>query len=403
MRWGMVGFEAEERVRPQFIGEKSRSPVNGREELFFPRNEATRRIVSSQVVILGLILVVVAAVASIFVLKYYATYVWDGAAWGSIVASVLNAVQIQVMNELYGGMAVKLNDFENHRTDTAYEDNLIAKTFVFQFVNSYASMFYIAFVKKWTQDKCIGGCMVELSTQLGSIFITRIAVGNLTEVGVPYLKAMLRLRAETQGVAASGASKAALTRAACEVEREFLSEEYDVLLGPFADYCEMMLQFGYATLFVAAYPLAMLLSFVNNYIEIRVDGWKLCQLARRPEPRSAEDIGTWYTILEVMSTICVMTNVALIVFTGNQFAWASSWGRVWAFLLIEHAILGVKYVIAVLIPDVSPDVEIQIQRADYINDKVVNNMADEDDSELAAATGSLLLDLTVKTTDDDPM
>ena len=28
-------------------------------------------------------------------------------------------------------------------------------------------------------------------------------------------------------------------------------------------------------------------------VEIRVDGWKLCQLCRRPEPRSAEDIGTW--------------------------------------------------------------------------------------------------------------
>lgn len=37
---------------------------------------------------------------------------------------------------------------ENHRTDTAYEDNLIAKTFMFQFVNSYASLVYIAFIKE---------------------------------------------------------------------------------------------------------------------------------------------------------------------------------------------------------------------------------------------------------------
>ena len=37
---------------------------------------------------------------------------------------------------------------ENHRTDTEYEDNLIAKTFMFQFVNSYASLIYIAFIKE---------------------------------------------------------------------------------------------------------------------------------------------------------------------------------------------------------------------------------------------------------------
>lgn len=38
-------------------------------------------------------------------------------------------------------------------------------------------------------------------------------------------------------------------------------------------------QFGYATLFVAAYPLSCFMALVNNYIEIRVDAWKLCQVS----------------------------------------------------------------------------------------------------------------------------
>ena len=36
---------------------------------------------------------------------------------------------------------------EMHRTQTEYEDNLTFKVFVFQFVNFYASIFYIAFFK----------------------------------------------------------------------------------------------------------------------------------------------------------------------------------------------------------------------------------------------------------------
>ena len=43
-----------------------------------------------------------------------------------------NAVQIQAMNALYSVVARTLNDRENHRTDTQYEDALIGKTFLFQ-------------------------------------------------------------------------------------------------------------------------------------------------------------------------------------------------------------------------------------------------------------------------------
>jgi anoctamin-10/anoctamin-7 len=93
---------------------------------------------------------------------------------------------------------------------------------------------------------------------------------------------------------------------------------YDVLMGTFKDYGEMVIQFGYCTLFVAAFPLAPALAFVNNAIEIRVDGWKLCQVHRRPYAVGAEDIGTWYTFLEIMSTIAVISNMALFVFTGSQ-------------------------------------------------------------------------------------
>jgi hypothetical protein len=41
---------------------------------------------------------------------------------------------------------------------------------------------------------------------------------------------------------------------------------------------EMVIQFGYCTLFVAAFPLAPLMAVVNNAIESRVDAWKLCQV-----------------------------------------------------------------------------------------------------------------------------
>jgi anoctamin-10/anoctamin-7 len=51
------------------------------------------------------------------------------------------------MNGWYNRVALYLNGLENHRKETNYEDALIGKTFIFQFVNSYMSLFYIAFLK----------------------------------------------------------------------------------------------------------------------------------------------------------------------------------------------------------------------------------------------------------------
>lgn len=45
-------------------------------------------------------------------------------------------------------LTVVLFSTENHRTQTSYEDALIIKLFGFQFVNSYTSLFYIAFFRQ---------------------------------------------------------------------------------------------------------------------------------------------------------------------------------------------------------------------------------------------------------------
>lgn len=52
-----------------------------------------------------------------------------------------------------------------------------------------------------------------------------------------------------------------------------------------------MIQFGYAALFVVAFPLAPLLALLNNYVEIRVDSYKVLHNTARPIPCGAQDIG----------------------------------------------------------------------------------------------------------------
>ena len=56
-------------------------------------------------------------------------------------------VLIMVFNYIYELIAIFLTEKELHRTQTGYDDALTLKIYLFQFVNYYASIFYIAFFK----------------------------------------------------------------------------------------------------------------------------------------------------------------------------------------------------------------------------------------------------------------
>lgn len=401
MKWGMVGFEDEEQARPQFHGTLIPGPVTGELFLYFPTNEYMKRVFTSTAIVSGCILVVLGVIISIFILKIVLTSMKSltvgGTQMGGIIVSLVNAVQIQVLNMLYGTVAIALNNFENHRTNTEYEDALIAKTFIFQFVNSFSPMFYIAFVKPFIPeyDACLVSCMSELQTSLGTIFMTRLATGSVVEILVPYLNNKNREKANLEGTDFKVSDMS-------NVERGYMQEEYHVMLGPFADFANMTIQFGYTTMFVVAFPLATIIAFISNYIEIRIGAWKLCQLCRRPEPRSCEDIGTWYSIFQTISFSAALVNAGIIAFTSeiaNKYTWVV---RVWLFFSISLLLLGAKTVVQMLTPDMPLDVDIQLQRQKYIVDKVINNIPDDNDDALGKNV-SIEQDYPIRITDDDPL
>jgi len=141
-------------------------------------------------------------------------------------------------------------------------------------------------------------------------------------------------------------------------------------LATFDDYNKMALQFGYVSMFVAAFPLAPFCALINNALEIRTDAMKRLLFTQRPAPSErAEDIGAWMNVLELMSLAAVATNVGVLCFTSKKLATdlnLDATQRVWAFILLEHLVLIIKLFIAGAISDVPEWVTLRLARDQYM-------------------------------------
>lgn len=75
--------------------------------------------------------------------------------------SMVNVGLITVYGIIYKIVATKLVNAENHRYQQTYEDSLIGKMYMFQFINSYISNYIIAY---WVRD--FGALVTNLVTIL---------------------------------------------------------------------------------------------------------------------------------------------------------------------------------------------------------------------------------------------
>ncbi|XP_051553238.1 anoctamin-8 [Myxocyprinus asiaticus] len=180
-KWGTLDTPAEslEEPRPQFRGVKRRSPVTGCEEFFYPpwKRRMFRCFVSLPICIFCLCFVCLA----MFVCLELQEFVIETKELPSIcrfIPKILLAITVTVCDEVYKKIALWLNDLENYRLQSTYDNNLILKTVFFQFINSYLSLFYIGFYLK---------DMERLKEMLATLLIFRQFLQNIKEVLQPYL------------------------------------------------------------------------------------------------------------------------------------------------------------------------------------------------------------------------
>ncbi|XP_053949632.1 anoctamin-6 isoform X4 [Anastrepha ludens] len=244
-------------------------------------------------------------------------------------AGIIDLIVISMLDYVYTSLAVHLTNLEYCRTQTEYDESLTVKNYVFQFVNYYSSLFYIAFVKGkfvgypakynrilgFRQEECNpGGCLMELCMQLVIIMVGKQAVNAIVEMLFPYIMRCIRKFSARLGMRKVESEEKLIS---CNQWTEDYHLEPSNTNSLFSEYLEMVLQFGFITLFGLAFPLAPLLALINNVIEVRLDAIKMLKLMRRPVAQRANNIGVWYNMMAIVTRIAVASSAMIIAFSTN--------------------------------------------------------------------------------------
>jgi len=285
---------------------------------------------------------------------------------------------------IFDPIARFLNELEAHSTKAEAENYLILKKFPLQFVNRYSGLLYLTF---WKRDLAKVRELLFLSLFFGAI------INNAIELFPPYLRQISKFINEkrspqepvTNSVAisipdASNCTTISDKDAIKIIEDELSYQDYDID----EDYLEMVIQFGYVTMFAVAFPLTPIFAIVNNYFEFYVDFRKLSN-CQRPKFVYRSSIGSWQTCLQIISFVSILTNCFMLAIVSEKlhvlvpiqsyhFLFDTEYGRLVAMWILEHILLGIKLTLMSVIPDIPRNIRIyQAKQAVEIHERNLKN------------------------------
>ncbi|NXN46892.1 ANO9 protein, partial [Rhinoptilus africanus] len=248
--------------------------------------------------------------------------------------AVLHYITIVIMTKVNRRVALYLCELEKPRTFSQHENSFTVKIFTFQFFTNFSSLIYIAFflgringhpgnyvriAGRWRLEECHpSGCITDLFIQMAIIMLLKQTISNVMEYLIPWMSHKLHKKWQRPKKRRMMLGEEEEAEDPCKrqwLSNYQLSEVHAFSL--FDEFLEMVIQYSFTTIFVAAFPLAPLLAFCNNLFEIRLDAIKMMRLRRRIVPRKANDIGIWLQVLEAIGILAVIGNGLVIAITSD--------------------------------------------------------------------------------------
>jgi hypothetical protein len=386
MRWNVKGVGKIKVNRPAFRYEKVIVDAAGRTTHYFPRWKFVLRQMIQIPFFLVAFLVLGAIISGVFLVEVLISEAYSGP-WQwylEYLPTIILAVFLPYMTSFLEDIAEWMTEFENHRTHDQHEMSLTQKTFALTFIANYLPILLTAFVyvpfghrlapqvirllepvgiaqhlhsSAFMRDKD------RLRNEVIALTVTGQISDMFEELIVPYV--MQKMRGWYR------AYKTLHTDDSIDsddpMEEDFLQEiRRQATLSPYNvqdDISEMVIQFGHLALFSPVWPLVSIGFFINNWIELRSDFFKICFEHQRPHPVRTDGIGPWIDSLDSLTWLGSITTAAIV----HMFSEAVILpGRGWwslpiTIFLSEHVFLLLRFSVRFVLQRIGSD-EIRKER-----------------------------------------
>ncbi|KAK5213239.1 hypothetical protein LTR20_009360 [Exophiala xenobiotica] len=389
IRWGVKNVSAIEDKRREFVPDKFiTDSVTGEKMAYFPSKKRLQRQLLQIPLAISCVVALGTIICTCYAIEIFISEVYDGPLKSILVflPTIILTLAVPTATNYLTQFAQQLTDFENYETQDAHDKAMISKVFVINFITSYTAIFLTSFVyvpfasllvpyldvfsltvKPFAENEKqmqtpspaqftinpnrIRNQMIYFAVTAQIVnFAMETVVPLLTQQGTKKYKEMQSARAEKQG----GATPTVGANDPPE-EKEFLARvreeaalpEYDVT----SDLREMVIQFGYLALFSVIWPMTPVSYFINNWIELRGDTFKLTVESRRPNPVRADSLGPWLDSLEFLAWLGSITTAALVyMFSGGNGPDGRPhaiclWALLLSVFLSEHIFLVVRVLV----------------------------------------------------------
>ncbi|KAI8632158.1 DUF590-domain-containing protein [Xylariaceae sp. FL1651] len=381
VQWGVRGVSRIQHPRTQFQWDhEAPDPVTGELVKYYP---PTKRL-QTQLLQVPFALVCVLILGTLYIfcfgIEIFLTQVYNGPfkSYLAFTPTIILSSVLPVLSTILGKFAETLTDRENYATNDAHQAALIRKIFIINFITSYTPLFLSAFVympfgnlmtpylnvftttaQKFASEKSITTQEFHidpnrLKTQMIYFAVTAQIVNIALEFVVPYVKRVASK--EVAKVQSKRANQEKNSAQDIPEERAFLQRVRDEAeLGVYdvaVDYREMVVQFGYLSLFSAIWPLTPLSFLANNWIELRSDAMKIATGSQRPIPWRSDSIGPWLNALGFLSwTGSLVSSAIVFLFSGDgegpggDPSKVNVVGLLVTVLFAEHFYIGTQFIV----------------------------------------------------------
>jgi anoctamin-10 len=388
----LMSMSQKEDLRNEFQGEEVSHRITGEKIVVYPkRKKVTMYFVSTFVVCACLYISCKAMLAALDVEDIIGTWLdahADEHSWsrpfimrGIVLKNIPLVVylgSLNILDTIYGMVATKLTDLENHKYHSQYENSHVLKLVLFQFLNMNMAYLHVAFIRR---------DYARLAASIRSILFTELLIGNVKEVLIPIFMSQRKKKAKmAAAVEKMKEENPDLEESECVVDPATLDNPIDEQLemeeddGVFGDYFELVRQFSQISLFAAAFPLGALLALLNNLMEVYSDMYKMVNMTRRTSPKRALNIGAWLHAFEFISIMSVMTNLGIITVTAGYADVVVGKGisktqEYFWMIVIEHLLLVARFAFMTLFEGIPSWVRDQRAKERFLASKKASTRA----------------------------